>query len=309
MRRRLALSALALALLAPLVAAGAADRPELVEDALLPWSSDAPGFGSLSGLAISDDGGRIIAVSDKGHVITARLTRDAEGRLTDAEVETAGPLRDPDGQPVERYDVDAEGIARDPDGRLYVSFEANHRIWSYTRLDGPATALPKAAAFKDLQNNSGLEAIFTGPDGALYAIPERSGKLERPFPVWRYADDAWALAFSVPRRPPHLVTGADLGPDGRLYLLERHFSGLLGFSTRIRSFRIDANGLSDERILLESPVGRYDNMEGISTWRDAQGRVRLLVVSDDNENFLQRTELAEFIVTPPDPPRPYPRPR
>ncbi|WP_157966217.1 esterase-like activity of phytase family protein [Oceanibium sediminis] len=297
-----------LALALGALAAPAQAGPDLVEDARIAWRAPG-GIGSFSGLALSADGTRIITVSDKGSYVTATLERGEDGTLSAVRADAYGPLLDPRGAPVQRYDVDAEGLAVGPDGELFVSFEANHRVWAYTALDQPARALPVPAAFRALQNNSGLEALFTGPDGALYTMPERSGELARPYPVYRYDGAEWSTAFSLPRRPPHLMSGADLGPDGRLYVVERHWNGFLSFSTRIRRFNVTPGGLSGEETLLESRLGLYDNLEGIATWRDPQGRTRLLLISDDNESFLQATELVEFIVEEPTPPRPQVRPR
>ncbi|NNU81586.1 esterase-like activity of phytase family protein [Halovulum dunhuangense] len=289
------------------LAAGCADAqpapPALVQEAAITWRAGDRAVASLSGLALDPDGNRFVAVNDKGFFVTGQLER-TEGRLTGVSLLASGPLLDPRGASVRRYDVDAEGVTLGPDGRLHISFEANHRVWAYADLAGPADPLPIPAAFRALQNNSGLEALFTGPDGAIHAIPERSGELDRPFPVYRFDGTRWDVAFTVPRRPPHLVTGADLGPDGRLYLLERHWNGLLSFSSRIRSFRINPDGLRDELILLESPLGTYDNLEGISVWRDPQGRIRVTVISDDNNSILQRTEIVEFRLDAPQPPRP-----
>ncbi len=58
--------------------------------------------------------------------------------------------------------------------------------------------------------------------------------------------------------------GADFGPDGRFYLLERHLSGIFGFQSRVRSFRIDGNRISDERVVLRTATGTHDNLEGIA---------------------------------------------
>jgi hypothetical protein len=48
--------------------------------------------------------------------------------------------------------------------------------------------------------------------------------------------------------------------------------------------------------LLRTPFGELDNMEGISVWRDADGRIRVTLVSDDNFFPLQQTIFAEFLL-------------
>ena len=217
-----------------------------------------------------------------------------EGRLSGVEVTSHGPLLDLRGQPVRRRDIDAEGLTRGADGTLYVSFEANHRVWAYADIAGPARALPRHIEAARLQNNSSLEALFTGPDGALHTIPERSGKLDRPFPVHRLKDGAWSIPFALPRSGPYLVTGADLGPDGRLYVVERDYRRFQGFAIRIRRFAFGAAGVSDEETLLEAGPGTYDNLEGIAAWRAPDGGIRLTLISDDNNNFFQRTQIVEF---------------
>ena len=87
-----------------------------------------------------------------------------------------------------------------------------------------------------------------------------------------------------------LPVGADVGPDGRFYLLERDFTGV-GFRTRIRSFAPDFTG---ERLLLEAANATHDNLEGISVWTDPEGDLRLTLISDDNFRFFQRTEIVEY---------------
>ncbi|MSU88244.1 esterase-like activity of phytase family protein [Rhodobacteraceae bacterium 2CG4] len=297
--------------------AATAEGPRLVEEAAVTWRDPAAGFGSWSGIVLDADGGGLIAVSDKGNWGRATLERAPGGTLTGVRLDAIGPLLDSRGQPVRRFDVDAEGLTIGGDGRIYISYEANHRVVVHERIDGPATLLPRPAEFRALQNNSGLEALFTGPDGRVHAIPERSGALARPYPVFRLDGEGWSVPFSIPRSAPHLVTGADLGPDGRLYLLERDFSGLLGFSTRVRRFELTPDGLSGGEVLLDSRTGRFDNLEGIDVWRDAQGRIRATMISDDNGSFFQVTQIVEFLLEgdsdAPGPrstsaPRPRPRP-
>jgi len=280
------------ALLVPVAATG---QPRAVEMAAVTWSDRFEGFGSYSGLMLSDDGTRFVAVSDKGGFVVGELVRD-NGQLTDIRLKDEGPLLGLDGQPVTRFDVDAEGLTLTAEGTLLVSFEANHRVWAYEDLAKPARALPRHIAKDRLQNNSSLEALFTGPDGAIYTIPERSGRWARPFPIHRLKDGRWDIPFTLPRSGRFLVTGADMGPDGRLYVLERDFRQFSGFGIRIRRFDWGADGPSGGVTLLETEPGTYDNLEGIVAWADAAGHIRLTTISDDNNSFFQRTQVVEFVV-------------
>ena len=64
----------------------------------------------------------------------------------------------------------------------------------------------------------------------------------------------------------------------------------------VRSFVVGDRGLSDEKTVLQTPIGLHDNLEGLSVWRDGAGDIRLTMVSDDNFIALQRTELVEYRV-------------
>jgi hypothetical protein len=143
-----------------------------------------------------------------------------------------------------------------------------------------------------MQTNASLEALAIDSDGTLYTIPERSGGATQPFPVFRLRNGIWDQPFSIPRRGAFLVTGADIGPDGQLYVLERDFLGI-GFRSRVRRF--DLTG-GNEQILLETRLRQHDNLEGISIWQDDQG-VRMTLISDDNYRAFQRTEIVEYRLT------------
>ena len=49
-----------------------------------------------------------------------------------------------------------------------------------------------------------------------------------------------------------------------------------------------------EQTLFETPMGMFDNLEGLSVWRDATGALRATMISDDNFFFLQQTQIIEF---------------
>ncbi len=148
-----------------------------------------------------------------------------------------------------------------------------------------------------MQNNSSLETLAIDAEGALYTLPERSGKLSRPFPVYRYRGGTWDQPFSIPRRPPYLPVGGDFGPDGKFYLLERHLNGIFGFQSRVRRFDLGPDQVTGEKILLETKTGTHDNLEGIAVWQDAEGFTRITMISDDNFKSFQRTEFVEYRLT------------
>ena len=295
MRRRLAFAVALAALVTP--ALTAAPTGPAAFASRLTWSMDDPAFGGWSGLEVSADGARFVTISDKGSLMTGQILRDGDGRITGVEPDAIRPLGHTDGGPLPRYWNDSEGLAIAEDGRVFVSFEAQHRVNQYADTGvTKATELPRPRAFKKMQNNASLEALAIDADGTLYVLPERSGSTEAPFPVYRFRAGAWDQPFDIRREGDFLAVGADIGPDGRFYLLERKFTGLLGFATRVRRFDLGADGLSNEETLFVSAVGTYDNLEGLAVWRDAAGALRLTMISDDNFKFFQKTEFVEFVV-------------
>ncbi|WP_108814030.1 esterase-like activity of phytase family protein [Loktanella sp. Alg231-35] len=255
------------------------------------WTSHDDRFGGLSGIEVSDDGTTLTALSDRGHFFFAEVIRE-NGVITHLDTYAPLRLRGPGRVPLPHAQSDSEGMAIGPDGTVHVSFEWTHGLRSFAAIDQPGGPLWASDKFTALQDNSSLEALAIGPDGALYTIPERSGLATRPFPVFRLLDGEWDQPFAIPRRGAYLVAGADIGPDGRLYILERDFVGI-GFRNRVRRFDLDGSG---EATMLETGLRTHDNLEGISVWQDDEG-LRVTMVSDDNFRAFQRTEVVEYRLT------------
>ncbi|MBL4873405.1 MAG: esterase-like activity of phytase family protein [Rhodobacteraceae bacterium] len=255
---------------------------------------DLEGFGGLSGIEMSADG-NFLAVSDIGQFVKGSITR-IDGEIGGATIAPLRPILDSKGKPLTGFNTNAESLAIGPDGSIYIAFEGNHRIMRHETLTAAAQFLPKHPDFKTFQRNSGLEALAINADGILLTIPERSGKETRPFPVYMFDGNEWSQPTSIPRDGDFLVTGADFGPDGRFYVLERAFKVPFGFATRIRRFTFVYDTLTNGETLLVARNNRLDNMEGISVWADQQGQTRLTLVSDDNFNPLLRTVIAEYLV-------------
>lgn len=260
------------------------------------WRADDPAFGGVSGIELGPDGRTFVAVTDRGAWMSGRLIRDDEGRITDVEAGTVTALLGLENAPLRKGRRDSEGLAIARDGTVYISFEQVPRVLRYATLAASAENLPTPDAFAAFPRNAALEALAIGPDGTLYTMPEQPDGAATGFPVWRFRDGAWDQPFAIPRRDAFLPVGADIGPDRRLYLLERELRGLTGFASRVRSFALTADGVADERVDMESRAGFHDNLEGIAVWRDGAGDIRLTMVSDDNFLILQRTEIVEYRV-------------
>ncbi|TKW66638.1 MAG: esterase-like activity of phytase family protein [Paracoccus denitrificans] len=258
------------------------------------WSLPEADFGGFSGLEISQDGSEFHAISDRAQIRWGRIDRDAAGRIRGMSMSGRARLQDSKGVFLEPgWQGDSEGLALDPAGGFWVSFEGLDRVARYDDPDSAAIRIPIPDEFEALPINRGFEALAVDGAGSLFTVPELIAEGADSFPVWRYRDGVWDQPFRLPGNGKWQAVGADIGPDGRLYLLERYFRGLLGFQSRIRSFALADDGVSDEEVLLESSTLQYDNLEGISAWSDGAG-IRITMISDDNFLPIQRTELVEY---------------
>lgn len=256
--------------------------------------ADHPRFGGFSGLFV--DAGHLIAVSDAGWWLLADLDDRKDG-LYPARAGFAR-MRDSAGDVLDKGGRDAESLTM-RDGSLVVGFERDHRI-AFHIQDGRLGDDFYHRDFEGLSFNKGLEGLATTPDGWLIAFAEKQDSKGHPVFIVRYSgevDRAW-----LPAHSRHAVTGADVGPDGRLYILKRDFSLMVGLSIRIERYDLDPDGypVPDTRKVMArfESISGIDNMEGISLWTDDSGETRLTLISDDNFSAFQRTLLMDFTVLP-----------
>lgn len=246
------------------------------------WASDDPLWGGLSGLELSEDGTGVTILSDQGTWAQGVIDRNAAGLITGLKMRPFAPLKGKTDVPLAKGRTDSEGLAIAPDGTAYISFEGVARLLRYSQMGGLAENLPSPSAFAALQVNSALEALAIGPDGAIYTLPERSGDKDKPFPIYRFQNGVWDQDLALPRDGDFLPTGADFGPDGKLYILERAFHGLMGFASRLTRYEVTNAGLGGAEVMFESSTGFHDNLESVAIWRDGAGHLRATLVADDN---------------------------
>lgn len=246
--------------------------------------------------AIASRNGRdIMLLSDHGFVVTARLSRGYGQRIDGMQVQQVVPLLNENGVRVAGSYRDAEGLAIDRRGRMYVSFEGHNRVWSYPRLGAPAEAIGEHRDFSRMRAGRGLEAVAVARDGTLYAIPERPARATYGFPSYRLQNGEWTGSFRLPQEGHFLPVSADFGPDGLLYVLEREH-GARGLRSQVRRFSVRGRAITAPRVVMRSDYGQFQNLEGLSVFRDRSGRIRLLMVSDNDMSPSRPTELIDVVV-------------
>lgn len=274
--------------------AATADPPALELSAHVVVVDGPREFGGLSALNVFNDGARAQVLSDQGKFFEVALLRDDSDRLTRVAVLQAKYLYVYEPQ----HRIDSEGLARAPDGGIFVSSENPEAVMHYpegSHWPDRTWPVPDPDSWPI---NRGLEALAIDSDGRLVTIPEKPSKGEADFPVFRLEHGAWRRIATLKSMDTFSVVGADFAPDGRLYVLERSFSAL-GFRTRIRRFTLSeevASGVDAGETLFQSRIFQFDNLEGISLWRDRAGATRILLVSDNNFLAVQRTEFVEFVL-------------
>lgn len=258
-------------------------------------------FGGLSALQVSADGKRLIAVTDRGHWLTATLAY-REGQLSGASDFQITPLLDLAGHPLSGRRSDAESLAADDSG-LFISFERNHRIWRYAKnahLYGTKpTAIAAPNGLRTLQKNGGIEAMTRLCDGRLLAVAEKSVTSSKSVDAWVQSGTGWQpLAYST--KDGLSPTGAATLPNCDVVFVERSFSIVAGLDIRLTripsSDFVPGTALTPEVLANLSEPLTIDNFEGISARRDASGNTLIYIVSDDNFSAVQRTLLMMFIL-------------
>ncbi|MDP3408520.1 esterase-like activity of phytase family protein [Bosea sp. (in: a-proteobacteria)] len=263
-------------------------------------------FGGLSGLWRSANGRDLVAVTDNGFWLTAKLAA-RDGRLTGLVGAELSPILGTSGKPLHRsryYDTESLCIA---DGVAYLGVERTHDVlrfdWAGEGVMARARLVPVPREAKRLPDNRGLEAIGVVPAGqplagAIVAISERSGSDDEP--TLGVILGRQPGLFQVARHGGFDITDLAFLPNGDMLLLERWYRTLRGVGMRIRrvpAVSLKAGAVLDGPTLIQADLGQeIDNMEGLSVHQEGAKTV-LTLISDDNFSILQRTVLLEFELT------------
>lgn len=269
-------------------------------------SEGGGGFGGYSGIAVDADGAGLWAVSDTGHWLRLDFRRNEAGLPVEIATAETLPLRDANGAEITRKTLsDAEALRRLADGRWLVSFERAHRLWFYDRPGGIATAtLSTPASITQQPANGGIEAVAEFANGDLLLFSEDMAAMNGGDgnAAWLWRQGAWR-DLVWPARDDFKPTDAVALGNGDVIVLERYFKPVIGPKARLQ--RISAASMQGTETVLQPELlaewaapYSVDNMEALDVRRMPDGSLWLYVMSDDNQNILQRTLLMVFRYTP-----------
>ena len=253
-------------------------------------------YGGFSGLLIKNVGTEAIVVTDKSFFFVLELRRDDNDFLTGYSVIKKGRILSSKGEHLNGRNTDSESIAMDANNNYYISFESNHRIMMHTEIEGKGICVPKHPMFRKLSVNKGIEALAIDNENRLIAIPEKPPLGISEVPIFRLQNNKWEIIKYVKIEDNFLVTDAEIIPMGLLLILERKFSWTQGFKTRFRLISLDKFDNTEPIIVFTSTANQFDNLEGMTFWKDKEGEMRILTVSDDNFHPLQQSEIREFFL-------------
>lgn len=294
----------------PVGAGIAIDTAPVPLDPADPTRQAVDGFRYLGGLALTSDAtsrlhglsdltiaadGALIAPSDDGDILRARIPFGPDGRLAGITDATLEPLRNAAGEALQgKSEGDAEGLTQLPGGPMLVSFERDHRIWAYDAAGKPTPAPMPNAAFAE---NDGMEGL--APFGP--ADPEAYWVGGEPGDIWlcRLAAACEAVA-GLPKPPAGFrLSGLATGPGGELVILHHSFIPAIGSRIILTVVRDPRGAKTVLGRMSMGPNSTVDNFEGVAVQPGPDGGWRLLLLSDDNFNPKQRTLLLAFAWTPP----------
>jgi hypothetical protein len=255
-------------------------------------------FGGISGAAL--DGERLLLLSDRSRLFELAWPADPPGGPFSAALVAEREL----GSVGERQ-LDTEALALEPDGSLLVADEQFGQLLLFAtgsaEPQGPPRQLPGAFAEPRAANN-GVETVARLADGSLLAISEGAWAGGSLHAAVRLGEGG---PVALRYRAAEGFSPTDAGAAGEhLFVLERRVSLFGGWQARVAAVRLadlpDREGgvIEGEELALISGPELGENYEALAVRTATDDGYRLVVVSDDNLNALQRTQFLELSWAP-----------
>jgi len=265
---------------------------------------DGVKFSEISDLAYYPEKEKLFMVSDEGRLFTFRAVfTDKIARLEPLDAVT---LKKRSGKKFKKWRRDSEGLTLDGQNRLLISFEGKAKIaWFHKNSKKRGEQIQKYRLPKALRNmenyrtkNKALEALAWHPKYGIVTVAEWPLKKDHKKRQTIYALDGRQWHFQAEPEARSAVSALEVMDDGNFLVLERSFVSYLDpFVVTLKKVYIDRcrKGMCRSEVLLKMNSHQgwaVDNFEGLAK----VGRDRYVMISDDNDNFFQKTLLIYFEV-------------
>jgi len=270
------------------------------------WYTDIDGlkFSEISDLAYYAPTQKLFMVSDEGVLFVFHAF--FSDKIEQLQPIGAALLRKKGGKAFKKWRRDSEGMTLDGKGRLLISFEGKPKIgWFHKNSDKIGQRIKKYTVPKRLRNpkhyrskNKSLEALAWHPKYGVLTAAEWPLKQDNKKKQTIYALNGKEWHFKAEPEARSAISAIEVMKDGNLLVLERSYTGLMDpFVVTLKKVYLNqcTKGWCKTKVLakMNSHQGwDVDNFEGLT--RIAGNRY--LMISDDNENFFQKTLLIYFEV-------------
>ncbi len=261
-------------------------------------------FSEISDLTYHQKTKKLYLLSDKGRLFTfeAKFTE----KIEDLEPFAATELRKRDGNRFKKWRQDSEGMTLDGKGRLLISFEERAKIgWFHKNSDKYGRMIRTYALPKKLRNtknyrskNKSLEALAWHPEYGILTAAEWPLKKDNKKRQTIYALSGKEWHFKAESEGKSAISAIEVMDDGNLLVIERSFTGLMNpFVVTLKKVYIRncKKQMCKTKVLAKMSSHKgwdVDNFEGLAK----VGKDSYVMVSDDNDNFFQKTLLIYFEV-------------
>jgi len=261
-------------------------------------------FAELSDVTYDSKTHILYFVGDKGTLFSFRAKFSS--KIEKLEPLMAKKLRTKKGKRLKKWKRDSEGLTLDGKRRLLLSFEGDAKIaWFHKNSQKTGRLIKKYTLPKVLKNpknyrsrNKSLEALAWHPRYGILTAAEWPLKKDDKKKQTIYSLRGKQWHFKAEPEARSAVTAMEVMDDGNLLVLERSYTGMLEpFVVTLKKVWIKKckQQLCPTKILAKMNSHKgwdIDNFEGLAY----VGKNRYVMVSDDGDNFFQKTLLIYFEV-------------
>jgi len=262
-------------------------------------------FSEISDLAYDKRTQKLFMISDEGRLFVFHAV--FSDKIEELKGIDAARLTKKGGKAFKKWRRDSEGMTLDGKGRLLISFEGKAKIgWFHKNSEKIGQRIKKYPLPKQLRSpknyrsrNKSLEALAWHRKYGVLTVAEWPLKKDNKKRQTVYALNGRVWHFKAELEARSAVSAIEVMDDGNLLVLERSYTGLMDpFIVTLKKVYLNRchKTWCETEILLKMNSHKgwnVDNFEGLAR----VGRHRYVMVSDDNDNFFQKTLLIYFEVT------------